>query len=289
STDNSQEICKEYTNSYSKIKVFNKINGGLSSARNYGLIHAHGEFVGFVDSDDWIASDMYETLYKLVRRNNNACGQIAIELTDNPNIRRSDYSEKTKIISGRENILRYYLDSSTRQAGGYAVWRCLFPSRLAKKYRFREGKVNEDIDYKYQILSECASFVVSDKVCYYYFQQGDSLSSGILKKRDFDLYDAAEELRKLTDKEDDRDIRFLGKVKEARTPFSLLCRIAYYGVDKSCGDKKTLIKKLTKQHRHNLPILLTAPLPLSRKLVALGLALNFRCLSVPLAIKNFFR
>jgi glycosyltransferase involved in cell wall biosynthesis len=67
STDNSPKILDRYAKLNSNIKVINKKNGGAGSARNFGLIHANGKYVGFVDSDDWISKDMYEKLYK------NAC------------------------------------------------------------------------------------------------------------------------------------------------------------------------------------------------------------------------
>lgn len=63
STDNSAIICDEYQRLDKRIKVFNKSNGGVSSARNCGLENAVGEYIGFVDSDDWIDSNMYEILY----------------------------------------------------------------------------------------------------------------------------------------------------------------------------------------------------------------------------------
>ena len=284
SPDNSQVICEEYENSAPRVRVLKKLNGGQSSARNLGLTSAQGEYVGFIDSDDWISPDMYMTLFNLINDNDAAASQINLMMADNEQVKPSDEVENIEIISGRENILRYYLDSGTRKSGSYSVCRCLFPTSIAKKYKFREGKVNEDIDYKYRVLRDCKRFVASNKICYYYFQSGDSTSSGILKKRDFDLYDAAGELVSLTNEEKDETIRFLGKVKEARTPFSLLCRIAYYGISENVGNRKEIIKKLTAGHRGYLPTLLKAPLPLSRKILALGFALNFKCVELPLRL-----
>ncbi|WP_342042527.1 glycosyltransferase [Bacillus sp. OTU2372] len=64
SSDNSLEILKMYGLKDSRIKVINKLNGGVSSARNVGIQHAIGEFIGFVDPDDWVDHDMYEVMYK---------------------------------------------------------------------------------------------------------------------------------------------------------------------------------------------------------------------------------
>ena len=64
STDSSGQICDEYANKDERIKVIHKENGGLSDARNAGLDICTGEYIGFVDSDDYIAKDMYEKLWR---------------------------------------------------------------------------------------------------------------------------------------------------------------------------------------------------------------------------------
>ena len=71
SPDNSQDIIDEYQKKYSNIiKPLKKENGGLSSARNYGLKYAQGEFVLYVDSDDWVSNDMLEKMYMTAVRDN---------------------------------------------------------------------------------------------------------------------------------------------------------------------------------------------------------------------------
>ena len=64
SKDKSGEICDEYARKDSRVKVFHKENGGVSSARNVGLDNARGEWVSFVDSDDWVEGDILESMYK---------------------------------------------------------------------------------------------------------------------------------------------------------------------------------------------------------------------------------
>lgn len=284
SPDNSWEICQEYETTQPTVRALKKPNGGLSSARNFGLNSARGKYVGFIDSDDWIAPDMYMTLYELIDSNNAQGAQINLMLAENEKIKRIDKISNVKVYSDRNEILYNYLMSGTTGTGAYSVCRCLFSLESAKRYRFREGKVNEDIDYKYKVLSDCNKYVISDKICYYYFQSGDSTSSGILKPRDFDLYDAADELEKLTNQEQHEGIRFLGKVKKARTPFSLLCRIAYYGISPRFDEPKAIIHDLTVEHRKNLRILFKAPLPYSRKILAILLAMNINFVRFPLKL-----
>ena len=66
STDNSRKICNDYAAMDLRIKVIHQANAGVSVARNIGLKWARGEYIGFVDADDYIAKDMYEYLYSLI-------------------------------------------------------------------------------------------------------------------------------------------------------------------------------------------------------------------------------
>ena len=70
STDNSGKICDQYSSADTRINVFHKQNGGLVSARNLGLESARGDYIGFVDSDDWIEPNMYERMYNNLKNNN---------------------------------------------------------------------------------------------------------------------------------------------------------------------------------------------------------------------------
>lgn len=70
STDDSPKLCKELQNRDARIKFVSQINQGIGAVRNLGLSMAHGEYVGFVDSDDWVDEDMYESLLKLMLERN---------------------------------------------------------------------------------------------------------------------------------------------------------------------------------------------------------------------------
>ena len=183
--------------------------------------------------------------------------------------------EKEEVVNyyKDKDILEYYMESSTRKSGGFSVWRCLFEAPTAKRYSFREGKINEDMDYKFKVLRDCKKWVVSNQVKYFYWQEGNSTSSGKLKPRALQLYEAVEELNKLCQQENYGKIAYLGKVKLARTPFSLLSRIAVWGVE--AMDEKEITQKLLKEHRKALPTLLGAPIPFSRKVLSVMFAVSF--------------
>lgn len=275
SPDNCPKMCDEWASRDARIRTVHRENGGQSCARNTGLSVATGDYITFVDSDDWIERDTYEYCIKLFDRYKGANAvQFDVRLTDTKNISIEQPEEVVNVYKDKE-ILEYYLDTSTRKSGGFSVCRCLFEAPTAKRYRFREGKINEDIDYKYKVLRDCDEWVVTNHIGYFYWQEGNSTSSGKLKERDFQLYEAAEELYNLTCSETYGNIAFLGKVKKARTAFSLLCRIAIWGIGDKSLDEKKIVKKLVKEHRKNLLILLKAPLPMSRKILSVTFAINF--------------
>ena len=275
SPDNCPAMCDEWALRDARIRTVHRKNGGLSCARNTGLSIASGDYVTFVDSDDWIIEDAYEYCVSLMDENFGA-DVIQFDLTHaypnvQPLIARKEHID---IIEGKD-ILDYYLESSTKD-GSYSVWRCLFKTVLANKYRFREGRIHEDIDFKYKVLHDCQKMILTNQIKYCYWQEGNSTSTGSLKMRDFQLYESAEELYKLTKDETYGKIAYYGRVKKARTSFSLLCKMAIWGIGDKSLQEDEISNKLTKELRSNVFILLSAPLGLKRKLVVLSLAISYK-------------
>lgn len=270
SLDNCPSICDHYAKKDHRIKVIHKPNGGLSSARNAALDSVlDGDYITFLDSDDWIENDTLEYCLKTLCANRADAIEFCCAETKIFKVNIQQPNEIITVFEGKD-ILEEYL---RREA--YSVCTCLFKKELFEGLRFREGKINEDIDLKYKVLQRCKIMVYSNQIKYFYFQAGDSISMGGLKKKDFDLYEAAEELNKMTSVEDYGKIRFLGEVKKKRTAFSLLCKIAYYGVADSNINKQKLVKTLTKEHRENVNTLLKSPMSLSRKGLAVLFSINY--------------
>lgn len=286
SPDSCPQLCDEYKKQYNNIVVIHQNNKGLAGARNSGIQKVNGDFITFVDSDDWIAPNYYDyCINKLVEYNAEVI-QIDYSLATDNKIYKTNPAEKIQIFEGKD-VLQYYLSSSTA-TGSYSVCRCLFSKHLIGDIRFREGKINEDIDWKYKVLNRCKRFISSNQVMYFYYQSGNSISSGGLKRQDFQLREAAELLRDLTAKEDYGTIRQLGEVKEARTAFSLLCKIAYFGIADPTINKKQIVEQLTSEHRGNYLKLLNAPIPFSRKVLSIMFAINYKLTETLIKlIKNY--
>lgn len=275
SPDNCPIICDSLAERDDRIIVVHQNNKGLAGARNTGLEYATGEYVGFVDSDDWIELDTYSYCVNLIQSYNADVVQFQLGYVHGENTPFKAVDEKIEPIYGKD-ILQHYLYSTTIGKGGdYSVCVCLFKKELLEGVRFREGKINEDIDFKYRAFSKAQIMVNSNLKKYYYFQQNTGISLGGLCRRDFDLYDAAEELVLLSASEQYGSIRKLAKLKKARTPLSLLCKIAYYGISDDSINKNETVKALTKELRSNTKTLLCSPLPVSRKVLVVFFSISY--------------
>src|SRR5699024_2762769 len=284
STDRSGELCDIYKKKDSRIEVIHKENSGQSAARNMGLDIASGDYIAFVDSDDWIEEGIYEHCINLF-------GSYDCDVIDFECQFKNSYSEKTilnnneqiEVNEGKE-ILRAYLKKGQTRKAPFTVWRKIYKSNLFNSIRFPEGKINEDIVTNYKLLFKCNKIIYTKKIGYFYFQDNVSTTRDELKKRDFDLLDASEELVRLTENENYKDIKYLANVKLARSYFTLLTKIAYYGVADEIKDEKKITKDLTKSLRSNLKLLVKSPMPLNRKVMAVMMCVNLRLVSLPLSI-----
>lgn len=290
STDGSGILCDEYASIHDNVHVYHKENGGQSSARNLGIKKSKGVLIGFVDSDDYVGNQMYAYLYELLLEYNADVASIKIQPTYSISCIAQQPKEKIVVKDGID-ILRYYMEVTTK-SDGYSVCRCLFKRSIVCDHEFREGFRYEDIDYKFVALSKANRFVDSNQIFYFYLQTENSTSFAPLKKRDEELSVASEVLYKLcVQTGDDLLIRY-AEIKKARTPLSLLMRAAYVGFDLKDYPLETqgqLIKQLTIELRKGMGILLSSPIPITRKLSALLLSVSFNCMSLPIKIYKKLR
>lgn len=274
SPDGCPALCDQWAERDSRVRVLHRPNGGQSAARNSGLEAATGQYVTFCDSDDWIAPDTYEHLLCLLQTYDADIAQIGCMLAYHDTDRPQQREEHIEVVAGREQILQHYMTTTTT-TGSYSVCRCLFPLAAVRALRFREGRVVEDMDWKYQALSAARRFVVSDKEMYFYFQSGSSTSSGAIKPKDFDLYEGASVLAALCARETYGTIAQLGRVKVARTPFSLLSRLALDGCTPAIADPRALRRRLQRELRGGVWTLLRSPMRTDRKVVAALFCLSY--------------
>ena len=135
STDWCGKICDEYAGKDGRIRVFHTENRGLSCARNLGLDNARGEWIGFVDSDDWIETDMYEVLLKRAEETEADIVECGV-LEEHPNRtgKRQEY-----LVTGTEAVIMLIHRELSN-----AVWNKLWKKSCFDKIRFPEGRISRN-------------------------------------------------------------------------------------------------------------------------------------------------
>ena len=164
STDNSGAIIDQYTDP--RFRIFHTENHGLSSARNFGIEKARGEWLMFVDSDDWVDSGFCEIPYQAAVHDDSDLIIFRSYVLKNGRVSGGEPST-TKEIIDHEKALRY---------GSAAVWNKLYKRELFDGIRFPEGYVFEDVATTHKILMKAKRIVMIPNVLYYYMHRRDSLS-----------------------------------------------------------------------------------------------------------------
>lgn len=184
STDGSSSICDEYSQ-YDNVTIVHQKNGGLSAARNTGLEKSNGDFVMFIDSDDWIEPNTVETLLNVLIKNDGdiACSRFFFEYEDKT-ICTSPQKGEIKIYN-QEEALKEVL---AKRSIGYAAWGKIYKRSLFDDIKFPEGKIHEDIPVTPKLFLKCNRIITTDIALFHYRQQEGSLSRGLYKKSHYDLY-----------------------------------------------------------------------------------------------------
>ena len=287
SNDDSSLISDHYASENKNIIAIHKNNGGQSSARNEGLMQARGQYIGFVDSDDWVSKDMYEYLYNLLIEYDADASSIWFVTCKTEDDLVKVHQENINVLYGSE-ILEFHLKEALC-SGTHSMCRCLFKASIIRGMRYPEGYVNEDIPFKFEALSKTGTFVSSNLVKYFYFQDSESTTRGGFKPKDLSLFPMTEKLYKMAYPYGG-NIRNLAEIKKIRSDFSILSRIAYYGSE--CDDEYTnsVINECQKRLRKNFIKLLLAPIPVSRKVIMALFVIDFKLgYSFIKFAKNFYR
>lgn len=174
SPDNCGAICDEYARKDPRVKVIHKKNGGLSDARNAGLDICNGEYVAFVDSDDWIEPQMYQRLYELIEQFDAemAIGGIVDEVVENGETRTVNITQYEKAPFAEDNLemMRRYFQTA------WAAWDKLYRAELFDGIRYPVGEINEDEAIVLQLLDRCRRVCYSNEVFYHYIRRTDGTS-----------------------------------------------------------------------------------------------------------------
>lgn len=212
SPDSCPYICDEYAKKDKRIVVIHKKNGGLSDARNAGIKIAKGEYISFIDSDDYIHQDMYECLLNILIENKADIAVCdAVKVYDENCVVKDEGKSRIHVYTGThavENIFdaELYLRS-------VVAWGKLYRKSLFDDVRYPKGKINEDEFTTYRLFYKSDRVVYIDKKYYFYFQRKDSIMGSKQKRISDDCLEAYEEMGDYFERMDEQFIVQLVKYR----------------------------------------------------------------------------
>lgn len=207
STDDTPKIIEEYSKKDTRIKSVSVPNSGVSHARNLGIELTKGDYVGFIDSDDWISSDMLSTLAEQIYFNRPDMIQFLYALVDFEKHTEKQvylgYNKNTSFV-GNDNVIRAYFE------GKISTSACnkMFKRAILSDLRFNEEmNIGEDNDFVYRYSKKIEKALLIPNILYYYLQTPNSAMRSVISEKDFQPMNTLE--MQLFDYADNENIRNL--------------------------------------------------------------------------------
>ena len=247
SPDRCGEMCDAFAKEDARIRVFHKENGGQSSARNLGLNNMTGEYVGFLDSDDWIEPDMYSHLYGLIEKHNAqiACCGVCL---DYPNGRVSHFNP----LYPEDNQLRIFTTNEALRETlqnirvTYSPCDKLYHKDIFDGMRMTEGKIFEDMEILPKLVERAQIVVYDPTPKYHYIMTETSTIRGTYNLRRMTEADIVRE------KAEDYKVRHPDLYDEAMGRYIATC-LSIIHQSKGLADCAARRKELIHQMRGKLP------------------------------------
>lgn len=178
SPDSCPQMCDSWAEKDNRIKVVHKENGGLSDARNVGMAVAKGEYIAFVDSDDWIEQNMISKLYDALISNGCDAASCRVNMVwDNGDKKPLSREIETKVFDNKVEAM------SDLISGGLnyiiqTVWNKLYKAEIIKRIPFPRGRINEDEFWTWKVIANLNSIVCINSLVYNYYQREGSIMKG---------------------------------------------------------------------------------------------------------------
>ena len=190
SPDNCPKMCDDYAKKDKRIKVIHKVNGGLSDARNIGINQSSGEYISFIDSDDYIAENYIEVLFNNLKKYNSdlSIGGHLVLYDDGKRINRYTNEE---YVSNSKSILKKMLYDDGIDL---SAWAKLYKASLFKNVSYPVGRLYEDAATTYKLIDLANKISVNSLPIYYYVIRKNSISNSKFTMKKMDLIISTKEM-----------------------------------------------------------------------------------------------
>lgn len=184
STDNSLEICEKFQKNDNRVILLNQNNQGVAMARNSGLEIATGDYIGFVDSDDYVTSEMYEKLLVAITKEDCDIAECGYFRLSTDNLITNTVQLKNEITIGSYNCCYDYLNGINTT--NFNVNK-LYRASILHGIKYQNFKYSEDFVFNSQVFYRCSKKITIDDCCYFYVNNLDSLTNMEFNKNKLDM------------------------------------------------------------------------------------------------------
>lgn len=286
SPDECFRLCEQWKQRDERVEVIHKDNGGLSSARNAGLMLAKGKYIGFVDSDDWIAQDTYELLYKAIKKYDADYSAVDMVITQKEilSVHQPIYRET---VYNKDELFHIFFRITTDDIK-YCVCDKLYKAETLLKIRFKEGFRFEDIDFNFNVLQKCDKAVLINQVKYFYYYNEKGITRNALIQEDLQLLQIWDDIEEICNKKY-KQYSYYAHMNHIRANMGILGKYAKFGVSEKFIDWNIEKKVILKNIRKNFLSLYKWRMSTSRKLLLIVLCINPELVAIPFRIKRILK
>jgi glycosyltransferase involved in cell wall biosynthesis len=273
--DSSGEILDAWAKKDSRIRVFHRENHGLSASRNFAAKEAKGEYITFVDSDDWLTRDCIAYLFELLTVNDADFSVGGYFRPTSLEEAKESFDYEEEVLSRKEFLSRFFKINT--QVNVQYAWAKLYKKALVLNNPYPEGMIDEDVPTIFSIACDSIRIAMSSKIVYQYFVNETSITESNFSAKKFDLLKAWDIVVETAEKKNqDEWTRENARLNRDRADFGILVNLAQsanYKRDKVtfAAEKKAALARLRKNYRE----LLRGPIPKSRKVFILGFVISY--------------
>lgn len=264
SPDNSPILCDKWAEKDNRVQVIHKENGGASSARNEGLKIARGDWIVFVDSDDWLNKVALKTLYDLVKKYNVPMAIGGMRVVQDYTDTQIEAKEDAVVLSHADLMSRFFRLNG--ESDTHRVWGSIIQRNILGGYTFIEGKMNEDVEACYYLARKCEAAIYSDMPLYNYFKNIEGVTNSEFSKKKLDLLDIWDIVQKQVEQYTP-EYGYVCEMNCKRARFTLLTQMNLNGYDHHDPFMIETKKKLKREVQGAFWKLMKWKMPVSRKMI----------------------